>query len=193
MSMVESRSPSSHGVRSGPVVVMGVSGCGKSSVGERLANLIGCPFVEGDAFHSLENVRKMNGGVALDDDDRWPWLDLLGAKLASENNVVVSCSSLKWSYRDRLRTCAAKPMTFIFLEGTRSLLSARLALRTDHYMPPALLDSQLATLEPVTGESDVVTIDVDQPVERIAGVALAAINARQTSMNINFSPERRRQ
>lgn len=183
MSMAASQPVSNRSPGLGPVVVMGVSGCGKSSVGEGIARQMGCLFVEGDSLHSPENVRKMNSGIALDDSDRWPWLQEVGSKLASSDDIVVSCSALKRAYRDQLRMAAGRAMTFIFLEGTRALLGERMAARTNHYMPPSLLDSQLATLEPPGQESDVITIDIDQPVERIIELALSALAARKSALS----------
>lgn len=171
----------------GPVVVMGVSGCGKSSVGERIARHMGCPFVEGDSLHSPENVRKMNSGIPLEDADRWPWLDAVGRRLATTGDIVVSCSALKRSYRDQLRKAAGRPMTFIFLEGTRALLAKRMAARINHYMPPSLLDSQLATLEAPGEESDVITIDIDQSLDHIVERALTALAKRKPKASSNLS------
>lgn len=162
----------------GPVVVMGVSGCGKSTVGERLATYLGASFIEGDSLHSAENVEKMRSGIPLTDSDRWPWLDEIGARLASSAATVVSCSALKRSYRERLREVAWQPITFVFLQGTRALLAARLAERKGHYMPLALLDSQLATLELPSGEADVLTIEIDQSLERIVALAMTTLAIR---------------
>lgn len=166
----------------GPIVVMGVSGCGKTSVGERLAEYLGCSFVEGDRVHPPANVRKMRMGIALDDDDRWPWLDALGRQLGANGGIVVSCSALKRSYRDRLRTLAGRPVTFVFLQGDRTLLAARMAGRQHDYMPLSLLDSQLATLElPAVGpdgETDVVTLDINQSLETIVTMAMTLLAAR---------------
>lgn len=159
----------------GPVVVMGVCGCGKSSVGERLAFYLGVPFIEGDSLHPPANVRKMRMGVPLEDDDRWPWLDELGQKLGERDGIVVSCSALKRSYRDRLRALAGRPVTFVFLQGDRMLLASRMAARADHYMPLSLLDSQLATLELPGAEHGVITIDINNRLETIVGMAMTHI------------------
>jgi gluconokinase len=156
----------------GPLVVMGVSGSGKSTIGERLAEKLGAPFVEGDSLHSAANVAKMKSGIPLDDADRWPWLDDIGRLLAHEKTVVVSCSALKRSYRERLRAMAGRRITFLFLHGTRAVIARRLADRSGHYMPLSLLDSQLATLELPSGEPDVVTIEIDQSPERIVAQAM---------------------
>jgi gluconokinase len=162
----------------GPVVIMGVSGCGKSAVGERLASYLGARFIEGDSLHSVANVEKMRSGIPLTDADRWPWLDEVGGRLASPTVTVVSCSALKRTYRERLRNVAWQPITFVFLQGSRALLAARLGERKGHYMPLSLLDSQLATLELPSGEADVVTIEIDQSLERIVALAMNTLAIR---------------
>lgn len=162
----------------GPVVVMGVSGCGKSAVGERLATYLGASFIEGDSLHSVQNVEKMRSGIPLTDADRWPWLEEIGARLASPAATVVSCSALKRAYRERLREVAWQPITFVFLQGTRALLATRLAERKGHYMPLSLLDSQLAILELPLGEADVATIEIDQSLERIVALAMNTLAIR---------------
>lgn len=167
----------------GPVVVMGVSGCGKSSVGARLADYLEAVFVEGDSLHPPENVRKMRLGTPLQDQDRWPWLDKVGQLLSKgskgNRSVVVSCSALKRAYRDRLRELAGQPVNFVFLQGDRTLLAARMAERRHEYMPLSLLDSQLATLELPQAEPDVVTIDINQPLEAIVGRAMTILALRR--------------
>lgn len=168
---------------------MGVCGCGKSSVGERLAFYLGVPFIEGDSLHPPANVRKMRMGVPLQDDDRWPWLDELGQKLTAHDGIVVSCSALKRSYRDRLRSLAGRPVTFVFLQGDRMLLASRMAARQDHYMPLSLLDSQLATLELPGAESGVITIDINNKLETIVGMAMTHIaTARPATSGIRRTP-----
>lgn len=130
--------------RPASVVVAGVSGSGKSTVGALLATRLGIPFVDGDDLHPAANVAKMTAGIPLDDEDRGPWLDAVGARLA-QSPVVIACSALRRRYRDRLR--AAAPSTrFVLLDGDREILAARMGSR-EHFMPSALLDSQLATLE----------------------------------------------
>jgi gluconokinase len=151
------------------VVVMGVSGSGKSTVGALLASRLGLPFVDGDALHPEANVRKMAAGVPLDDDDRAPWLDAVGARL-TQGGVVVACSALRRAYRDRLRD-AAPAAQFVLLHGTRSLLASRLAARVDHFMPAALLDSQLGILELPTPGEQVRVYDIALPPAEIAADA----------------------
>nr|WP_234881915.1 gluconokinase [Agrobacterium larrymoorei] len=155
---------------------MGVCGCGKTSVGERLASTLGCRFIEGDSRHPVANVEKMRHGIPLDDADRWPWLNVLGTELG-DARTIISCSALKRSYRDLLRARAGRPVTFVFLQGTRTLLASRMGAREGHYMPLSLLDSQLATLELPQSERDVVTVEIDQPLERIVHDAIARIAA----------------
>ena len=145
---------------------MGVSGCGKSSVGAALSARLGIPYVEGDALHSRQAVAKMRAGVALTDDDRWPWLDRVAGVLAAEAPVIVGCSALKRVYRDRIRAGAGGPVRFVHLAGSRELIAARMAKRTGHYMPTSLLDSQFAALE-APGPEEALTVDIDQPLEAI--------------------------
>ncbi|WDZ79355.1 gluconokinase (plasmid) [Ensifer adhaerens] len=178
MSMAASLPASEVCLGFGPVVVMGVSGCGKSAIGERLASYLGARFIEGDSLHSVANVEKMRSGIPLTDADRWPWLDEVGSRLASSTATVVSCSALKRTYRQRLREVAWQPITFVFLRGSRALLAARLGERKGHYMPLSLLDSQLATLELPSGEADVVTIEIDQSLERIVALAMNTLAIR---------------
>lgn len=160
------------------VVVMGVSGCGKSTVGRALADRLGVPFVEGDALHPPENVRRMAAGIALTDDDRRGWLDTIADTLAAEpaarRGVVVACSALKRAYRDRLRA-AAPDLRLVFLHGDASLLAARLADRQGHYMPASLLPSQLATLEPPQPDEFALAGDITQPVDALVDRFTAAL------------------
>ena len=163
------------------IVVMGVSGCGKTSVAEGLAAALPAAFIEGDSLHPAANVEKMSKGIPLDDEDRWPWLDTIGRAMAETLNdgksVVVSCSALKKSYRDRLRQAAGGTLAFVFLKGSRDLLMTRMAARRDHFMPVSLLDSQLATLEDPSGEPGVVTVDIDATVEAIVADAYTRLTA----------------
>jgi len=145
---------------------MGVSGSGKSTVGALLAQRLGVPFVDGDVLHPPANVAKMAAGIPLDDDDRAPWLDAVGARLA-EGDVVVACSALRRAYRERLRS-AAPATRFVLLHGTRELLASRVATRLDHFMPATLLDSQLATLELPDATEGVCVYDVALPPTELA-------------------------
>lgn len=156
------------------VVVMGVSGCGKSSVGEALGARLGVPYVDGDDLHPAENVAKMAAGVPLSDADRWPWLDRVADVLAERAPVIVGCSALRRAYRDRIRAGAGGAVRFVHLAGSREVIAARMAARTGHYMPASLLDSQFAALEP-PGADEAVTVDVAAPVERIVDDILRAL------------------
>ena len=162
------------------VVVMGVSGCGKTSVAEGLAASLGAAFIEGDSLHPAVNVDKMSHGIALTDEDRWPWLDTVGRAmadvLAGNGSVVVSCSALKKAYRDRLRSSAGGKLAFVFLKGSRELLMSRMAAREGHFMPVSLLDSQLATLEDPSCEAGVVTVDIDASIDAIVASALGGLS-----------------
>ena len=151
------------------LVIMGVSGCGKSTVGQRLAQRIGVPFLEGDSLHPPRNVALMAAGTPLTDEDRAGWLDTIATRLPSlgpEEGLVVSCSALKRAYRDRLRL-ATPDLRFVHLHGDRALLAERLQARRHDYMPPTLLDSQLRTLEIPTSDEAVLTLDIAQPLEQL--------------------------
>lgn len=132
------------------VVIGGVSGTGKTTVGKLLAERLAMPFFDADDFHPSSNVEKMASGIPLDDDDRRPWLSVLAARLAdwqSEGGAVLACSALKESYRAILQSRCREPLQWIFLAGPEKLLAERLAARKGHYFDPALLESQLDTLE----------------------------------------------
>lgn len=154
------------------IIVMGVSGAGKSSVGEALAAQLGANFIDADTLHPEANVKKMASGVPLTDDDRWPWLRLVGTKLSTgpENGTVIACSALKRSYRDAIRT-AAPATTFILLHADTSALKERLAQRPGHFMPASLLTSQLDTLEDLQRDEHGLRVEsaggVDETVELI--------------------------
>jgi gluconokinase len=149
-------------------IVMGVSGCGKTSVGEGLSRSTSIRFIDGDALHPQANVDKMSAGNPLTDQDRWPWLEAIGREFAkSHEPLIIGCSALKRSYRDRIRHHAGAMVTFIHLTGTREVIGKRMQARKDHFMPPALLDSQFAALEPPTADEDSISIDIDQPLEVI--------------------------
>jgi carbohydrate kinase (thermoresistant glucokinase family) len=151
-------------------VVMGVSGCGKSEVGQRLARELGVRFLEGDAYHSAANVAKMAAGIPLDDDDRADWLRTLQAEIAlartQGEGLVLACSALKRRYRDLLR--AADPhLRFAHLSGPRELIAQRMLARTAHYMPASLLDSQLRDLEPLQQDEAGVLLDIGKPLQTL--------------------------
>lgn len=152
------------------VIVMGVSGCGKSSVGMQLAEKLNGVFYDGDDLHPQNNIRKMSDGTPLTDDDRWPWLDsicdLATREAANGQSIVVACSALKKSYRQRLASGSVEAW-FVFLEGSKALITQRQSSREGHFMPTALLESQFATLENPTGEPNVVAVDIDQSLAQI--------------------------
>jgi gluconokinase len=158
-------------------VVMGVSGCGKSTVGAQLADALKLPFLEGDVLHPERNVARMAAGVALGDEDREGWLLTLAERLrqayAAGQGLVLSCSALKRVYRDILRS-GAPDVCFIYLHGDQSLLAARMAARTGHYMPLSLLASQLATLEPPGADENALGFEVAERPENIVAAVLAA-------------------
>lgn len=149
------------------LVVMGVSGSGKSTVGAAIAQRLRVPFADADDFHPEANIAKMTAGQALDDHDREPWLEAIGEWLGAHlDGGVMSCSALKRSYRDELRRHAPE-VTFLHLEGSREVIAARQASRPGHFMPASLLDSQFATLEPLQRDERGTAIDVDQSVDAI--------------------------
>ena len=156
MSTVESR-PVSDPLA---IVVMGVSGAGKTTVARALADRMGAEFVDGDDLHSDAARAKMGAGHALNDDDRWPWLDRVGAALAAGRRVV-ACSALKRAYRDRIRAGAGPGLRFVYLVAEPAAMRARVASRASHYMPASLVDSQFAALEAPHDEPDVIAWPAD--------------------------------
>jgi gluconokinase len=161
------------------VVVMGVSGAGKTRVGRDVAGRLGWTFIEGDELHTEANRGKMAAGTPLTDEDRWPWLERICAAAreieAAGGSVVVACSALKRSYRDRLRT-AGPDVRFVHLTGERGIIAARMAARRDHYMPPGLLDSQIATLEVPGADEGAMTFDVSERAGLIIDQVAAALS-----------------
>jgi gluconokinase len=151
------------------VIVMGVSGSGKSTLGQSLATHLGTVFLEGDDYHPAANKAKMSAGIALNDDDRWPWLDQLAAGLkthVADGGVIVgSCSALKRRYRDRLRAALGHSTHFICLQADKTLLQQRMSQRVGHYMPVSLLDSQLDAFEPPQAEEGVLLLSSAQQPE----------------------------
>ncbi|ENN86469.1 gluconate kinase IdnK [Rhizobium freirei PRF 81] len=173
--------PRSDGAEPRRFVVMGVSGCGKSSVGSALAQRLGGIYVDGDDLHPAANVAKMSAGIALTDGDRWPWLDKIGQCLAlADDTALIGCSALRRSYRDRIREVVGAPVSFIHLAGTRETILRRLQARRDHFMPPALLDSQFAALEPPGADEEAITVDIDQPLDMVVAAIMTALEERQS-------------
>ena len=155
------------------IIVMGVSGCGKSTVGRLLADRLGWPFIESDDYHSADDIQKMANGIPLTDEDRWPWLDRVATALLQPDpslgkaGCVVACSALRRAYRDRLRQ-QVPGLHFVFLEGEAELLAQRMAQREGHFMLLQLLSSQLATLEiPGPDEHDVLTLPAQRTLEQL--------------------------
>jgi gluconokinase len=161
---------------------MGVSGSGKSTVGALLAQALHVPFLEGDSFHPPDNVARMAAGIALTDADREGWLRTLAGQLRqhAQGGVVLSCSALKRRYRDTLRS-GAPHVALIFLSGAPEVLAQRMAGRSGHYMPPSLLASQLATLEPPQPDEDALTLDNARSPEALVSDALAWLGAARAS------------
>jgi len=158
-------------VHTGLYVIMGVAGSGKTTIGARLARALDIAFVEGDELHPAENVRRMAAGIPLTDDDRRPWLLAIAARLREAKRagagLVVSCSALKRSYRDLLRAGAQAEVQFVYLKGSPALIAERMAQRRGHFMPPALLQSQFATLEEPAAAEHAWVCEIRQPPDAI--------------------------
>ena len=150
---------------------MGVSGCGKSTIGKALAKKLNIPFEDADDFHPPSNVEKMAGGAALTDIDRQPWLENLADLLAKhqDQGLALACSALKASYRELLNTKLTIPVTIVYLSGSFELIAERMKHRKDHFMPPALLQSQFRTLEE---PEHAITVSIDQSIEDILETVL---------------------
>jgi gluconokinase len=183
--------PSDSGKIPCALIVMGVSGAGKSTIGEKLAERLGWKFEDGDRFHPPSNVAKMSAGQPLTDEDRWPWLRAIADEIArvceAGEHAVIACSALKHAYRDIL-VHRRNDVRIIYLKGTQDLIASRLALRKDHFMPPGLLESQFETLEPPDASEDAVTVSIDGSVETVVndilrqlGIGAAATGAGNRS------------
>lgn len=158
------------------IVIMGVSGCGKSTIAAAICQRSGAHLIEGDTFHPPENIRKMSAGIPLTDADRQGWLERLAQEAIDQlhlsERVVLTCSALKRSYRDTLRNAVPK-LGFVFLALTPEQAAERVAQRSDHFMPASLIQSQFRDLEPPRGEPLVFTTDATQPVGSITGEVIA--------------------
>ncbi|MBB5048247.1 gluconokinase [Rhodopseudomonas rhenobacensis] len=160
------------------LIVMGVSGAGKSTIAEALAQRLGWRFADADGFHPAANVAKMSAGYPLTDDDRWPWLRAIAEEIdrvaAAGSHAVIACSALKRAYRDVLLH-GRGDVRLVYLDGDRQLIGARLALRHDHFMPPGLLDSQFGTLEVPHADEQPIVVAIDRPVEAMVDDILARL------------------
>lgn len=164
------------------IIVMGVSGCGKSAVGSRLAELLGAHYAEGDEFHSKANIEKMRNGIPLNDDDRWPWLNAIAEAIdgwrTQGRDAVVACSALKKIYRNILRD-GHDDVIFVHLKGSMELIAGRMAKRRHEYMPSSLLQSQFDTLEaPDDRTENSITVDITPPPETIVATVLDRLRER---------------
>ncbi|WP_200872858.1 gluconokinase [Microbacterium sp. CH12i] len=161
------------------ICVMGVSAAGKSTVGIALAETLGVPFVDADSLHSDANRTKMNAGTPLTDDDRWPWLDTVGGRFedSAYTGLVMACSALRRVYRDRIRA-AVPGVVFVHLHGSPELLRERAGARADHFMPASLLDSQLATLEPLDDDEAGFVVNVDRGPDELVREIVERLSAR---------------
>lgn len=159
------------------VVVMGVAGCGKSTVAEAIRDRLSYEMAEGDAFHPQANINKMSAGIPLTDEDRWPWLRVINSWMAAKEtineNTVVSSSALKRTYRDVLRENV--PVFFVHLTGSHELIKERLSARKGHFMPPALLPSQFAILEPLEPDEPGIEVSIEGSIEDMVNRAVQAV------------------
>lgn len=160
------------------IIVMGVAGCGKSTIAEGLAAALGGRFFDGDHFHPKANIDKMSRGEPLTDTDRWPWLTLVGQELTrGGGDVVGACSALKQIYRRHIAKMAGAPVVFVHLSGSKELIARRMAARDGHFMPLSLLESQFAALEPPAGEPGAVTVDISPDTEAVIAEAARLVGA----------------
>ena len=167
-------------MRPAAIIVMGVSGSGKSTIGALLAEALGWPFADADGFHPAANVAKMAAGTPLTDADRWPWLDAIAAHIGAARGtgqpVVVACSALRRAYRERLRA-GHIDLIFLHLAGAPAVIAERQAARQGHFMPPSLMASQFATLEDPAAEADAVTVSVSASPHEVVAAALDQLSA----------------
>jgi carbohydrate kinase (thermoresistant glucokinase family) len=168
-------------MRPAAIIVMGVSGSGKSTIGALLAETLGWPFADADGFHPAANVAKMAAGQPLTDEDRWPWLDAIAAHIGASRTagqpVVVACSALRRAYRERLRA-GHGDLIFLHLAGAPEVIATRQAARQGHFMPPSLMASQFATLEDPAAEADAVTVSVSASPHEVVAAAIQQLAAR---------------
>lgn len=167
------------------LIIMGVSGSGKSTIANALGQNLGWIVEDADQFHPESNVKKMSAGIPLTDDDRWPWLRAIAAEIArkraSSTSVIVACSALKRAYRDVL-VQGHRDTRIVYLRGRKDLIAERLAARKNHFMPPGLLDSQFRTLEEPSGDEHPLVVGIDASVDQIADRVVALLEQdRKTS------------
>jgi carbohydrate kinase (thermoresistant glucokinase family) len=170
--------------RTTAIVVMGVSGAGKSTVGTRLAERLSRPLIEGDSLHPPQNIEKMSRGTPLDDSDRMPWLQAIAARIddarQTREPIIVTCSALKRVYRATL-TNGYADVCFVYLRGAKELIAQRLAARIDHFMPPALLDSQFAALQEPSDDEPTIVIPIDATPDDIVNAIVQRFGAEMRS------------
>ncbi|MEO9458720.1 MAG: gluconokinase [Lentilitoribacter sp.] len=160
-------------------IVMGVAGCGKSTVGNALADQLNGTYLEGDSFHPQSNIEKMSAGTPLTDDDRWPWLKIIGREMANAEGIIFAgCSALKLGYRDLIEKEAGERVTFIHLSGSQELIADRMAKRGGHFMPLSLLKSQFATLEPLIEREQAIVADISGSTDEIVAQIISEIKAQ---------------
>lgn len=170
------------GISNGRYIIMGVSGSGKSTIGRALSEYLQLNFIDGDTLHPAKNIAKMARGEPLDDADREPWLDRIGDML--KPGMIIACSALKRIYRDRITLHAAGPVMFLYLRGKHETLAKRMHLREGHFMPPALLTSQLNTLEEPGEDELTLTADIESPSDKIVEELVIKIKEYQTGLDM---------
>jgi gluconokinase len=173
----------------GALIVMGVSGSGKSTIGEKLAARLSFAYEDGDRFHPASNVAKMSAGIALTDEDRGPWLRAIAEEIDrvcdAGGHVVIACSALKRAYRDIL-VHGRRDVRIVFLQGSQALIASRLAQRKGHFMPPGLLESQFKTLEPPGADENPVTVSIDAPVGKIVDDSVRQLGLDPAASTVAF-------
>lgn len=158
---------------------MGVAGCGKSTIGNALANNLGGTYLEGDSFHPESNIAKMSEGTPLTDEDRWPWLKIIGQEMSKVGGVVFAgCSALKLAYRDLIEQEAGERVTYIHLSGSQELIADRMAKRGGHFMPLSLLESQFAALEPLIAREQAIIADIRGSTDEIVMQIMSKIEVQ---------------
>ena len=185
--------PPKRGHRPTVLLLMGVSGAGKTTTGKRLAKTLGWTFRDADEFHPPENITKMTAGQPLTDDDRWPWLDAIGVWMDSKRieggRAIVTCSALRRIYRERLLT-GRPEVRLVFLKGSKALIADRLSRRSGHFMPPALLDSQFSTQEEPRRDERAIVVDVSMPPSQVVANIVRYVEPRRQLQVLPSHPPR---